>query len=145
MDPLELRLFSYLTGPISAPDLQIGAITNDAEDIEQMQYAALCYLCYPVDMTEHPQDTLLPIEFYATSTTSPYAFKVPIEMHPQDVFTIALNALVLNGAFTDMRKQRHALIDVEIVNDRGAHARERAVFPWEELRQLGLKRRYSDE
>ena len=45
MDPLELRLFSYLTGPIAAPDLEIGVITNDAEDIEQMQYAALCYLC----------------------------------------------------------------------------------------------------
>lgn len=143
MDPLELRLFSYLTGPISAPDLEIGVITNDAEDIEQMQYAALCYLCYPVDMTEHPQDTLLPIEFYATSTTSPYAFKVPIEMHPQDVFTIALNALVLNGAFTDMRKQRHAL--TELLQIRGDVAREGAVFPWEELRQLGLKRRYSDE
>lgn len=145
MDPLELRLFSYLTCHISAPDLEIGAITNDAEDIEQMEYVGLCYFCYPVNMTEHPQDTLLLIEFYDTATTSLDAFAVPIEMHPQDVFTIALNALVLNGAFTDMRKQRHALTDVEIVNDRGAHARERAVFPWEELRQLGLKRRYSDE
>jgi len=145
MDPLELRLFSYLTGPISAPDLGIGAITNDAEDIEQMKYVRLCYFCYPVDMTEHPQDTLLSIEFYATPTTSPHVFKVPIEMHPQDVFTIALNALVLNGAFTDMRKQRHALTNVELVTDRGDVAREGAVFPWEELRQLGLKRRYSDE
>jgi len=145
MDPLELRLFSYLTGPSSAPDLEIGAITNDAEDIEQMKYVWLCYFCYPVDMTEHPQDTLVLIEFYDTATTSPDAVPVPIETHPQDVFTIALNVLVLNGAITNMRTQRCALTDVELVTDRGDVAREGAVFPWEELRQLGLKRRYSDE